>query len=186
MVQFKLKIFQKLIPGLHKEGYSEENTGDSSRADPPRNDIPAPRPRPESPPYAPERPFRSPSHIIPDNPLEIGRRDLEPFPSNPFAPPSLFPTHGGDGMFVGPDHPIFGRRRDEGVFPNRGPWGGDGYLPPIGAPPGARFDPVGPGLRPFPGRTGGGSRSGQQPGRGNTRDPDNDEFMPPGMVSVHF
>jgi len=25
-------------------------------------------------------------------------------------------------------------------------WGGDGYLPPGGAPPGARFDPVGPGV----------------------------------------
>jgi hypothetical protein len=83
----------------------------------------------------------------------------------------MFPPHGGDGMFVGPDHPILGR----GVgrpFADRGPWGGDGFLPPLGAPPGARFDPVGP--EPFGGRL---------PGRGNTRDPDNDDFMPPGVVS---
>ena len=66
----------------------------------------------------------------------------------------------------------------------RGPWGGDGFLPPMGAPPGARFDPVGPGMGPlggtFPGRGRG------VPGRGNTNDPDPDEFMPPGAVSVSF
>jgi len=79
-------------------------------------------------------------------------------------------------MFVGPDHPIFGIGRGGNHSP-RGPWGGDGYLPPMGAPPGARFDPIGPS---FP-------RGGfAPPGRGGRRldgqDPDNDEFMPPGMV----
>jgi len=77
-------------------------------------------------------------------------------------------------MFVGPEHPMFGIGR--GINPpNRGIWGGDGYLPPMGAPPGARFDPVGPAS---PGR---GSRPfgyGRRP-----ENPDNDEFMPPGMVS---
>ena len=86
----------------------------------------------------------------------------------------MFPPHSGDGMFVGPDHPIFGRGV-RGPFADRGPWGGDGFLPPLGAPPGARFDPVGP--RPFGGNNGG------LPGRGNMRDPDNDDFMPPGVVS---
>jgi proteasome inhibitor subunit 1 (PI31) len=64
-----------------------------------------------------------------------------------------------------------------------GPWGGDGFLPPMGAPPGARFDPVGPfpGLRGPPGFPGGGG-SGGMPGRGPRFGPDNDEFMPPGMV----
>jgi len=65
------------------------------------------------------------------------------------------PGAGGDGMFVGPDHPLFNRERDQndplripgtggGGAGARGPWGGDGFLPPLGAPPGARFDPVGP------------------------------------------
>jgi hypothetical protein len=45
----------------------------------------------------------------------------------------------------------------------------------MGAPPGARFDPVGPGIGPFPGGT---------PGGGNLHGSDNDEFMPPGAVSV--
>jgi proteasome inhibitor subunit 1 (PI31) len=87
-------------------------------------------------------------------------------------------------MFVGPNHPIFGQRGRGN--PNRGPWGGDGFLPPMGAPPGARFDPVGPGLGPFPGGTGLGSRGGRggTPGGGNLHGPDNDEFMPPGAVSV--
>ena len=80
-------------------------------------------------------------------------------------------------MFVGPDHPMFGIGRGTNS-PNRGIWGGDGYLPPMGAPPGARFDPVGP---VFPGRGGFGTF-----GNGRVRrpeNPDNDEFMPPGMVS---
>lgn len=85
-------------------------------------------------------------------------------------------------MFVGPDHPIFGDRGRGG----QGRWGGDGFLPPMGAPPGARFDPVAPGVVPFgPGFGGRGGRGrGGPPGAGNLHDPDNDEFMPPGAVSV--
>jgi hypothetical protein len=83
-------------------------------------------------------------------------------------------------MFVGPDHPIFGGRRRE-PFDDRGLWGGDGFLPPMGAPPGARFDPVGPG--PLSGR--GPSRGrGGPPGAGRfSGEPDHDEFMPPGAAS---
>jgi len=172
--QFKLKIISKLVPGLQKEGYTETSEAStSSSARPLQNNPRVPNPRPDAPPDAPEGetyPYRQPRN--PRNPLEIGRRDLDPFPSNPFAPPSLFPG-GGDGMFVGPDHPIFGAGR--GVTPpGVGPWGGDGFLPPMGAPPGARFDPVGPGFGPL-----GGGR-----GRLRRQDPDNDEFMPPGMVSI--
>ena len=171
--QFKLKIVQKLLPGLQKEGYVEESTTtpSSSSARPPSQDQRDPRPQPLSPPNAPESTIY-PRQTLPRNPLEIGRRDLEPFPTNPFAPPSMFPPHSGDGMFVGPDHPIFGSgvRRP---FADSGPWGGDGFLPPLGAPPGARFDPVGPGPR-FGGRL---------PGRRNMQDPDNDDFIPPGVVS---
>ena len=180
--QFKLKIVQKLLPGLQKEGYIEESTTttSSSSSHPPSQDQRNPRPRPRTPPDAPDS-NTYPRSALPRNPLEIGRRDLDPFPTNPFAPPSLFPPGSGDGMFVGPDHPIFGRGV-RGPFADRGPWGGDGFLPPLGAPPGARFDPVGPGPMggPF-----GGNNNGRLPGRGNMRDPDNDDFMPPGVVS-HF
>jgi len=167
--QFKLKIVQKLVPGLRKDGYTEvQESAESQRPEPsnaPRAQQPPARPETEIPPY-------QPPHGQPRNPLEIGRRDLDPLGghANPFAPPPLFGPSGGDGMFVGPEHPIFGGRGEL-----RGPWGGDGYLPPMGAPPGARFDPVGPLNPPF----GGMPRRGPRP-PGNFNDPDNDEFMPPG------
>jgi len=155
----------------------------AAAAQPSPDSQPGARPRAENPPYAPDYPGPYPynPHIPPDNPLAIGRRDLDPIPLNPFSPPSLFPSNNrGDGMFVGPDHPIFSDRRPGGDGGLRGPWGGDGFLPPMGAPPRARFDPVGPG--PFPG--GGRGRGGPPhfPGRGNTFGPDNDEFMPPGNM----
>jgi len=171
--QFKIKIVQKLIPGLRKDGYTEEDTSsNASGSNPPQpRGPPAARPQPQLPPdLREENPYRLPTQ----NPLEIGRRDLEPFPMNPFPPP-VFPGVGGDGMFVGPDHPIFSAGRGRGTIGDRGPWGGDGYLPPMGAPPGARFDPVGPGLGPLPGRGRGGPRGA------GTFGPDNDEFMPPGV-----
>ena len=168
--QYKLAIVQSIMPGLRKDGYTEEISVSGAAPSSSRNPPPA-RPQPVPPPTGPEGPFGP----QPDNPLEIGRRDRDPFPRNPFAPPSLFPPGSGDGMFVGPEHPIFNPRRDmRDVLGGRGPWGGDGYLPPLGAPPGARFDPVGPG--PVPGR---GPRRGGAPER-NVRGPDNDEFMPPG------
>lgn len=94
-------------------------------------------------------------------------------------------------MYVGPNHPIFRDRRGPGAGgEHQGPWGGDGFLPPMGAPPGARFDPVGPGHRGggplggFPGPSRGGPFGGGGGGRGFMGEPDNDEFMPPsGNVS---
>ncbi|CAE6522572.1 unnamed protein product [Rhizoctonia solani] len=181
MSLFKLTIIQPLLPGLRKEGYQESesgiasaSTGQPARA-PPRNPSPPP---PLDRPFA--HPYADPSRR---NPLEIGRSDLDPLGGlhNPFAPPRLFspPGAGGDGMFVGPNHPMFrdplgqgmgiGGRGRGGV----GPWGGDGYLPPMGAPPGARFDPIGPG--PLAGH---GFPPRRPPNRSG--DPDNDEFMPPG------
>jgi proteasome inhibitor subunit 1 (PI31) len=167
-------------------------------------DFARPAPAPRSPGSAPEsdpsRPFSLPgAGGVPINPLEIGRSDLEPLGGNirnPFAPPSLFGGvsggFGGDGMYVGPSHPMFRDRMDPsvsaggGVGGRTGPWGGDGFLPPIGAPPGARFDPVGPfgpGGGPSPGFPGtGGPRRGFGPGAGGASGPDNDEFMPPGFV----
>jgi proteasome inhibitor subunit 1 (PI31) len=186
---FKVQIVQKLVPGLRKEGYAEESSDSSTHSGDRPGAQPAPaHPRPSAPPEPPHIPGQQPySHIPPQNPLEIGRRDREPFAfpggANPFAPPPLFPGASGDGMLVGPGHPMFGPRRGGmgspfGAEP-RGPWGGDGLLPPMGAPPGARFDPVGP--SPGPRFPGGGGRG--MPGFGNLRDPDNDEFMPPGAVS---
>jgi proteasome inhibitor subunit 1 (PI31) len=187
MIQVKYKIIQKLVPGLRKEGYTEvpeEEAPTTASASQPRNAQPPPaRPQPQAPPERPEYAQQPYSHIPPQNPLEIGRRDLDPFAgvANPFAPPPLFPGAGGDGMFVGPDHPIFGGRGGQGRGgPPQGPWGGDGFLPPMGAPPGARFDPVGP--LPMPGR--GPFGGGNRPPRGGIGGPDNDEFMPPGFVSV--
>lgn len=186
MSQFQLMIVQKLIPGLRKEGYTEQAAETSTSTRPgPSQPQPA-RPQPTSPPQAPDQ--TNPLQVPTRNPLEIGRSDLNPFPRNPFAPPSLFPDNEGDGMFVGPNHPIFGQ--GVGGRGGRGPWGGDGFLPPMGAPPGARFDPVGPGLGPFPGGPipGRGAPFGGMgrgmPGRGNMRDPDFDDFPPPGGVSI--
>ena len=179
--QFKLKIVSRILPALRKEGYVEESEAASiseraAAAQPHPDNQPGTHPRAENPPYAPDHPGPYPynPHIPPENPFAIGRRDLDPIPPNPFSPPSLFPpSNRGDGMFVGPDHPIFGDRRPGG---EGGPWGGDGFLPPMGAPPRARFDPVGPG--PFPGGRGGRGPP-HFPGRGNMHGPDNDEFMPP-------
>jgi len=176
--QFQLMILQKLVPGLRKDGYTEQTDTSSTNAGPAPSRPTQPTPaRPEPPAPDPE----GLPHIPYRNPLEIGRRDREPFPQNPFAPPPLFGGD-GDGMFVGPNHPIFGSgMRGQGPG-GRGPWGGDGYLPPMGAPPGARFDPIGPDLGPFPG-----GRPGRGlPGGGNMNDPDNDEFLPPGPVSNPF
>jgi len=188
MSQFKLKILQKIMPGLRKEGYTEdtsESTGSGARP-PEAQPSPSAVPQPRSPLQAPPRRPFAPQPLFPDNPLEIGRRDLDPFATNPFSPPSLFPPGGnGGGMFVGPDHPIFGAPR--GGPHSVGPWGGDGYLPPMGAPPGARFDPIGP--EPFPRRRGGPPGF---PGRGRggngpaSAEPDNDEFMPPGAGDMYM
>lgn len=166
-------------------------------------DFARPAPAPHSPNPAPDsdpsRPFSLPSAAgIPRNPLEIGRSDLEPLGGNirnPFAPSPIFGGvgggFGGDGMYVGPSHPMFRDRMDPlgsgGLGGRTGPWGGDGYLPPMGAPPGARFDPVGPfepGRGPGPGAPGGAApRRGFGPGGGGgAAGPDNDEFMPPGFV----
>jgi proteasome inhibitor subunit 1 (PI31) len=95
------------MPGLRKDGYTESVESSSSSSRPPERG-PAPAPRPERPPDAPEtHPFYQP--FTPRNPLEIGRRDRNPFPNNPFVPPPLF-SDDGDGMFVGPNHPIFNPR----------------------------------------------------------------------------
>ncbi|GJJ07317.1 hypothetical protein Clacol_001518 [Clathrus columnatus] len=173
---FKFKVLQKLIPGLRKEGYSdtiEETLSSQPRSQQPR---PLPQTQPTPPPPFPER-FTQRPYPFPENPLAIGRNDLDPIPRNPFAPLPLFGDVGGDGMMVGPNHPIFSNRFIPGRSnEQRGPWGGDGFIPPLGAPPGARFDPITP-LNQPPGRAGIHPRRGQFRSGG----PDNDEFRPPGV-----
>jgi len=168
----KLKILSVLMPDLGKGTSSVIDEQRGSQSNPPRGNQP-PAAQPQGPPQhiPPTAGPQAGRYFPPENPLAIGRRDLDPIPMNPFAPPSLFGPNRNDGMFVGPDHPIFdARRRDPFGGEPTGPWGGDGFLPPMGAPPGARLDPVGPGPWPRGGRN-----------RGPLGDPSNDEFMPPGF-----
>ncbi|KAI3620674.1 hypothetical protein CBS9595_002641 [Malassezia furfur] len=119
----------------------------------------------------------TPSHSSP-NPLRVGDADrdplaasgLPPFPSGGSAMPPLAPS--GDGMVVGPSHPLF-QERSRNRNDETGPWGGDGFLPPGAVPPGARFDPVGP----FAGNTPRFPRGGP---RGPSGNPDWDDLPPPG------
>lgn len=102
---------------------------------------------------------RGPFGYTPGNPFEIGRGDFMP-PGFP-GPPS-----GGEGMLVGPHHPMFRARfpppdRRGGGVPDMG-------IPRGSVPPGARFDPI-HGIPPQP----------ENP-YANPRGPDFDEFPPPG------
>ncbi|PGH17062.1 hypothetical protein AJ80_04935 [Polytolypa hystricis UAMH7299] len=75
---------------------------------------------------------------------DIGERDLYPPGLGPHDPlrPHFGPSGGGGGMHPTFDDPMFGGNRGEGE--------GEGYNPQI--PPGARYDPVGPGQGPSLGR----------------------------------
>jgi len=172
---FKFKVLLKLIPGLRKEGYTEAI--EESASSQPRNQQTRPSPQTQPTPSPFPDHFTQRPHPFAQNPLAIGRNDLDPIPRNPFAPLPLFGDVGGDGMVVGPNHPIFSNRFIPGRSnERRSPWGGDGFLPPLGAPPGARYDPITP-LNQPPGR------SGIHPRGGHFRsgEPDNDEFQPPGV-----
>ena len=180
---YKRGVLQELVPGLTKDGYTEQHCGGAGAGEsrqPTRPDGGEARPRPEHPSHPPAASVQPPPYR---NPLIIGDRDLDPLGGSPlalpprfgggtggggFAPPPLFP--GGDtggGMHVGPNHPMF---RDR-FAPNTG-------LPPGAVPPGARFDPIYPaGGAPFnPDREPdvGGARPQTFPG-----EPDWDELAPP-------
>ncbi|KAK9898085.1 hypothetical protein P389DRAFT_65582 [Cystobasidium minutum MCA 4210] len=179
---YKVQVIQKLLPGLVKPGYNEENTtsardgGNSGGNAPPPSAGPS-QPRPDLGGEGDGRIGTPPNFLRPpgygQNPLEIGRSDLDPLGGQV----GRLPGAGGDGMLVGPNHPLFNRERSQenplgggaGQAGQRGPWGGDGFLPPLGAPPGARFDPI----TPF----GIGGNVPNQPPRRNW----GDEFPPPGF-----
>lgn len=178
----KISIIQKLIPGLHKEGYEDSNPDDrAARQDAdrqgregPSNPLPAPpqlpepaRPYPYDDPLAapPRRPVPAGEFAPPDfedefeinrpprgplrmpgdgrSPFNIGHDDLHPpglGPHDPlrgsFVPGGGLPRPGGMG---GGMHPTF----DDPLFQGPGGGGQAGYDPQ--APPGARWDPLGPG-----------------------------------------
>lgn len=105
-----------------------------------------------------------PSRINTDrnNPLNVGRSDLDPLGSigpYPRGPPFM-PPGGGGMLFVPPRGP-----RLDPAGPNFG-------VPPGSVPPGARFDPFRPpDVDRFP------------PRRGR---PDNDDFLPPGFDNMYM
>ncbi|KAG8814469.1 hypothetical protein FRC17_001111 [Serendipita sp. 399] len=178
------EVLQPVLPELNYEAPQRSESPPPRGTERPQQAQSQPRlPEQVNDPPSLHRPFNLPERQ--DNPLEIGRSDLDPIP-NPFTGKSpIQPLNPGGGMYVGPGHPIFGGQQPParpGGAP-RGPWGGDGYLPPLGAPSGARFDPIVPfgagGVGGIPGR-GGAPRGGPFTG-----EPDNDEFLPPRFGGGH-
>ncbi|GAA5874950.1 hypothetical protein JCM16303_004956 [Sporobolomyces ruberrimus] len=191
---YRLNILQKLVPGLRKEGYTELSSSDAPSAG--SSSSGGNRPLAGTRDYLPDS--GGPLGMYPqrdrvppprgDDPLripgsggyggggrpigEIGRNDLLPL-GGLGGTMGGFPGGDGGGMFMGPDHPLFRERFEGGGGQGNAErrWGGDGFLPPIGAPPGARFDPVGP-ENGAPGSTGGSFGLPQGtfgPGRGGGR-----------------
>lgn len=131
-----------------------------------RQPAPAPAAPPHHPPRSPDDrdPLRIPGSGNRPNPYDIGRSDLLPLGGmgGTFAGPlgagvgGGLGGGGGGGMYMGRDHPLFRDRfSGDGSVGGGAPqghggqgrlWGGDGYLPSGAVPPGARFDPVGPGV----------------------------------------
>lgn len=180
---YKINVLQKLIPGLNKEGYSEERPvaaatrgnrpqGSSRPRDDPANDPLRDIPRPNYDPLRnPPQPFPRPSDWPPEFEDEHQMRGSMGGPRLPgaFGADDLNPP-GIDAM-----NP-FGRRSGGGhrgmhptpediMFPDRGY--GTPTFPSPGMPPaGARYDPVFPGdnngmnSRRGPRHFGGGGPSG--------------------------
>ncbi|CAO3587057.1 unnamed protein product [Absidia cylindrospora] len=183
LLLYKINIIQRLMPGLAKPGYSEEATSSttttttstepqrSNRTQPPSSEVPYPRPPIFDDPTSPEQPFSG----IPSS--SVGRDDLNPL-GGPLGSLRPLGSGTGGGMFVGPDHPMFGGGRNDHDDP-AGVFGGPQPLPRGSVPPGARFDPIGP-FGGNPGR--GGGRGGRgRGGRNFGGEPDNDELPPPGF-----
>ncbi|KAF9739634.1 hypothetical protein PMIN06_010621 [Paraphaeosphaeria minitans] len=180
----KLSIIQKLAPGLDKEGYEntriqDERDADHVREQPRQGEPSQPRRPPEDP--EPARPFpfvdplaqpRHPGRPLPEpmpgfedeyeitrpprgglrddrQPGGYGHNDLYPQGLGPYDP--LRPHFGGGlprpGGMGGGMHPTF----DDPMFGGQG--GGQGGYDPM-APPGSRYDPVGPGGAPRDNRGG--------------------------------
>ena len=110
---------------------------------------------------------------MPYDPRRLGDADRDPLAASPaacpfgtgsFQPPRLFPPHApmhGDGMIMGPNHPLFCTPQRPPGAPNQPE---TGFLPPGSVPPHARFDPV----SPFDSHV-----------RARNGEPDFDDFAPP-------
>ncbi|KAJ3116329.1 hypothetical protein HDU96_009889 [Phlyctochytrium bullatum] len=206
-------IIDRVAPNLLKEGYEPTASASTSSArEPSSSSSAANGPRPPYDPFSgPGSGLIDPNFVPPPsrfgpypggpfpgrNPYGIGDVDLDPFAAAPGLIPPRGGMHPGGGMFVGPDHPIFGMGGGGygggyGGFPGgmggpRYPAGPGSYLPPGAVPPGARFDPIGPNA-PRPRPPGGGSFGGFGGGPGGrpfgSGDPDNDELPPPGSDNM--
>ncbi|KAJ3064753.1 hypothetical protein HDU98_011873 [Podochytrium sp. JEL0797] len=176
LFRFKTEIIDKVAPNLNKEGYEPAAAAARSRGEASSSSgvrdyerdagarvgfIPNPDANPGARGYYPIHPG--------GGGFGVGDVDLDPFAA---APGMMYPQRGGGfggmhpsgGMFVGPDHPMFGGGGAGGVGrPGYGGGGGSGIfggpgaiLPPGAVPPNARFDPIGPfGPRPIGGPGGG-------------------------------
>lgn len=179
----KVKIIQKLAPGLNKEGYEDTNVqnpaGNSEeqregRRNPPPNDPEPARPLPHHDPlrvpprrgqqtlpepipgFDDELDYNRPLRGgLPGNPLAggYGHNDLYPQGLGPNDP--LRPHFGGGGLQPGGMGGGMHPTFDDPLF---GGQGGGLYDPSV--PPGARYDPVGPFGEPQENR-GGGRGSGR-------------------------
>lgn len=180
----RLNIIQELTPGLQKEGYEESREGQSSASR--QLQEPAPGREPNRPNHDPLREDRDPpARPFPlHDPLAHPRRPMpEPMPGfedefetqrGPRGMPGAFPSMGDRDLYpqgLGPNDPLRG-----GVGPGLGgPMGGGGMHPTFDdplfagqgrrgggydpqAPPGSRFDPIGPGMGGHPRGAGMGGR----------------------------
>ena len=178
----RVNVIQRLMPGLQKEGYEESTTQASTRQEERQRQEDDRQSR--APVYDP---LREPYMPEPARPRPLVGPDV-PRPTPDFAPPGFedeheilrprggrpagaFPDYGYDDLYpqgLGPRDPLGGpvgpgyggRRPLGGMHPPGHPFGGGqggGYDPQ--APPGARYDPVGPDLGgPPQGGMGGGPR----------------------------
>jgi len=168
---FKINILQKLIPGLNKAGYVEQESASTETTTPAPQGYPPAQPYPHQPPLRPQQP-RNPNED--DDPLRIPARrprDPEPMPDweDPYdltRPSPLFPQPRGNPLSIGHDDlippglanpfpPLGGEIGPDGL-PRPGVGTGQGGMfmdirgrgrgqRPPGVPPGARWDPIGPG-----------------------------------------
>ncbi|KLO19841.1 hypothetical protein SCHPADRAFT_924146 [Schizopora paradoxa] len=102
---------------------------------------------------------------------QIGATDLNPNAMQSQTNSSNLSPYQGGGMIVGRDHPVF-----QGGQQGQSTWPGNGYLSPLAAPPGARFDPI----VPFSGPSFGVGPGRRPPGSQYSGNPDFDELPPPG------
>jgi len=168
---FKINILQKLIPGLNKAGYVEQGSTNTEDTAPAPQEYPPGQPYPRQPPPRPQQP-RNPNED--DDSLRISPRrprDPEPMPDweDPYdltRPPPLFPRPARNPLSIGHDDlnppglggpfpPLGGGIGPDGMpTPDVGTGQGGMFMDirgrgrprrPPGVPPGARWDPIGPG-----------------------------------------